>query len=577
MEPKKPFESSIQDLVYNIDTGVGLRIVQFSLGFLALLVLILLFQTAQFHGLKDSEAMDSAQVARNLAFRGRFVTRTVRPASMEYLRLKRGNAQIEQHPDLFHAPLYPAVLAAGFKVFPGAFAPERFKGIFTPEQWIIMPINHLFVLMTGAFVFLIGKRLFTQRTALLGTVVYFLGRGVWDDSIGGTGLTMVCFFGAGAFYFALRTAERVQAGAPFLTWFTRFALSAAFATAAGLTRYSALLIIPGLLLYMGFAFRRRSWFWLSVFLILVVAGMAPWAVRNIKACGAPFGMAPFTMLNDSPVSEEDDWQRSLTLPQGAGNVIHAVQSKMMRNAGEFYRSALPRLGEGLVLFAFFIATFFFRFARQEVQLYRWGVLLSMMTVFIGATMVGERAWRLMAIFWPIILLYGLGFFFLLLDRLQLRVRLANLAVTGLVIVLTALPTVFALLPPRTGRPYPPYYPPHIMLVSSFLTPAEVMCTDMPWATAWYGDRTSIYVPRTLDEFYQINDYHRAVKGLYFTTLTRDKPFVRVLRTGVYKSWFPILEGRLPGDFPLTYAFPLNNIDQLFFSDRPRWQEMQKGP
>ena len=95
---------------------------------------------------------------------------------------------------------------------------------------------------------------------------------------------------------------------------------------------------------------------------------------------------------------------------------------------------------------------------------------------------------------------------------------------------------------------------------------------MPWATAWYGNRTSLYLPASLDEFYEINDSTRHISGLYFTSLTRDKPYVRALLTGPYKSWFPILEGRIPNDFPLNQGFPLNNMDQLFLTDRTRWGE-----
>ncbi len=97
-----------------------------------------------------------------------------------------------------------------------------------------------------------------------------------------------------------------------------------------------------------------------------------------------------------------------------------------------------------------------------------------------------------------------------------------------------------------------------------------MCTDMPWATAWYGSRTSLLLPTTIDEYYEINDYMRRISGLYFTTLTRDREYVRTLLTGPYRTWFPLLEGRIPSDFPLTQGFPLSNLDQLFLTDRQRW-------
>ena len=105
-----------------------------------------------------------------------------------------------------------------------------------------------------------------------------------------------------------------------------------------------------------------------------------------------------------------------------------------------------------------------------------------------------------------------------------------------------------------------------------MTPEELICTDMPWATAWYGGRDSLLVPATIDDFYEINDYNKRVSGLYLTTITRDKPYVSSLVAGAERTWFPILEGRIPSDFPLTQGFPIGNMDQIFLTDRARWAE-----
>ena len=81
------------------------------------------------------------------------------------------------------------------------------------------------------------------------------------------------------------------------------------------------------------------------------------------------------------------------------------------------------------------------------------------------------------------------------------------------------------MPPHEGRPYPPYYPPYITMVSSeWMNDREVICTDMPWATAWYGNRISILLPKDLEQYYLINDYKQYMSAIYFTTLTKNKPF-----------------------------------------------------
>jgi hypothetical protein len=93
---------------------------------------------------------------------------------------------------------------------------------------------------------------------------------------------------------------------------------------------------------------------------------------------------------------------------------------------------------------------------------------------------------------------------------------------------------------------------------------------MPWATAWYGDRISILLPKDIEQFFEINDYKQYISGIYFTPLTKNKPFVSELLDGPEKSWLPILSGRMPADFPLKAAVALNRQDQLFVSDRNRW-------
>jgi hypothetical protein len=220
----------------------------------------------------------------------------------------------------------------------------------------------------------------------------------------------------------------------------------------------------------------------------------------------------------------------------------------------------------------FLTAFFYRFVRPPVHLLRWCLLLGLVLLVLVASLFGPVTARLLHAFWPLIILYGLAFFTILIERLQLRVRLFTLAVTAFFVFLGALPLILTLMPPRAGVPYPPYFPPFIVHVCKMLKPDEMLCTDMPWATAWYGNRDSLLLPATLDDFYEINDYNKRISGLYFTTITRNKPYVRNLLAGPDRSWFPLLEGRMPADFPLSQGFPMNNMDQLFLTDRQRWNE-----
>lgn len=220
--------------------------------------------------------------------------------------------------------------------------------------------------------------------------------------------------------------------------------------------------------------------------------------------------------------------------------------------------------------SFFITTFFYQFIRPSINRVRNSVGLSLMLMVIVAGFFSESSIQLVHLFWPFVILFGVAFFYVLLDRLDLQARLYVIAMKCLLVVLTVIPLGLRVLPPHAKQPYPPYYPPIISRVTEWVTPREVLCTDMPWATAWYGDRVSILLPKDLDQYYEINDYKQYISGIYFTPLTKNKPFVSELLDGPEVSWLPILSGRLPPDFPLKAAIALNRQDQLFVSDRDRW-------
>lgn len=568
----KPFESKIQNLVYNVDVGVGLRVVKGGLYILVVLIVMLLYTAGQFRGLRDAEAMDYAQLARNLSQRGRFVTQCIRPASMWYLieNSPSHNPMINQHPDIVHAPLWPATLATVFKLTRVSFPTERAPGIYPPEQWIIIPLCHLFTLLTGLLVFLLGTKMFDGRTGLLAVTMYFLSDTVWGESISGLATPLATFLATGAFFLAFVAATNHEEEKSRLAWIGPLAGSLVLCVLAFLTRYAAAVLAPALALFVGFAFRRRrGWAWAIGFLALFLVGISPWLARNVAVSGGPLGLAPYTALNDSRMFEGNNFERTLAPTLSAGRVASDLEAKLVKSFARYYDSQLRVVGDGLFI-CLFLTAFFYRFARDPVHLLRWAVGLGILSLLLVGALYGDTTIRLLRMFWPLIIIYGLAFFFILLDRLQFRVRLFNLAITTLFIALGLLPLILTMMPPRSGVPYPPYFPPFIMHVSGTLGPDELMCTDMPWATAWYGSRNSLLLPATLDEFYEINDYNKRISGLYFTTITRDKPYARGLLTGADRTWFPILEGRIPPDFPLTQGFPMNNMDQLFLTDRIRW-------
>ena len=579
MANKTTFESSLHDIVYSIDQGSGLKIIKTTLYILLVLIITLLYTATQFKGLKTEEAMDYAQLGRNISLKDGMTTKCVRPLSMWKMASLNAteNPQIVGHPDLLHPPAYPALLSVGFKFFDligiDLFAiPEGGRISTIPaEQWVIVPLNHTFAILTGLIIFSLGKRMFTREIGLIAMTLYYLSNLVWQDSISGLNLSMAIFFTTASFYTMIVASLNRRDNKSKVRWIVPFLFSIVFAAIAFLTRYIAIAIVPGICLFAWLVngrFRGGTRLVL-LFVLLYTLMVSPWLVRNYKACGNPIGLVGYSALADSPKFSGNALDRDFHPEVTMSSATAQLKQKWNQTYSGEQASAITSLGGGLVM-TMFLASFFYHFVRPPVNDLRWGIGLSLLLTAIIAGFFSDSSIRMLHAFWPFALLFGLSFFYLLLDRLDIDTHLYTISLKVLFCVLAVIPLIMTIIPPHSKHPYPPYHAPFVSKVSEMLTPREVLCTDIPWATAWYGDRVSILLPKDLDQFYEINDYKQYISGIYFTTVTKNKPFVKQLLDGPEKSWLPIMTGQLPPDFPLKNGLPLNRVDQLFLSDRNRW-------
>jgi len=564
-----PFDSRVQNVVYQLEVGVGARILKAFLYVLFMTLLALLFVANQYVGFHNARAMDQAQLARNFSRSGELNTQVVRPAVMRHLREKGKPVNPTRPPDTVNAPVYPMVLGAAFKVF-GVEFPQPTRSRYAPEQWVVVPLNLLWCFLAGLFLYLMGLRLFDPRVALTAATVYFLSGGVWSHAVGGTELSLALFLATFGFWCLLRTIREGNAPGS-AVW--RVLVPAVFCAVAlwllFLTRYAAGVLIPGVLLVLFLGLRKRGWVPALVVVAVVAGGTAPWVARNLKVTGEPFGHAPSLALHQQ---QYDLNLRSLTPLE---NEEFAVARQAAVRGLDLLDSVftLRNVGFGAgVVFCLFVATYFYSFRRGEVRHLRWGVLLSFLLLLVASGVFGVDNLEVASVFVPVVLLYGTAFFYLLLDRMQIGVRIVSLAVIALFVLVQSIPLVRAMMPPKPSS-YPPYHARDIGFVTRPFEPGELFCSDMPWATAWYGDQLSLYLPASLAEFYRYHDDIQPVNALYFTLRTRDLPYHSALFRGPYRSWRPIMElSQLPRGFPLTTTLPpLRGGEQILLADRNRWQ------
>ena len=73
--------------------------------------------------------------------------------------------------------------------------------------------------------------------------------------------------------------------------------------------------------------------------------------------------------------------------------------------------------------------------------------------------------------------------------------------------------------------------------------------------AWYGDRTSLWLPDTLGDFNEIYDNYNQTGILVITPATLGAP-ASTLTSGEYKDWLPFVSGgAVPEHFPLSAHAP----------------------
>lgn len=624
--------ASVQDSVNKFEAmwnGRGWRI---GLGGLLAVLLLGGYNWRAFHNLRNPEAMDAAQVGRNLAEGRGYTTQFIRPLSIYLVKnrnqAKYGNTSAEVtadpaqlkgthpeglHPDLANPPVYPIVLAGLMKVLPFTYpvnvqdpfwsepnprllrlTPEELKAAAPRVFWRYQPdflitvFNQALLLASVLLTFFLARRLFDNQVAWMAGILMLGCEMLWRFSVSGlsTQLLLLIFLAVIWCLVWLESEERE----PVWSHRAQFWLAGATGLLLGmgmLTRYAfGWLIIP-VLVYLGvFCVLRRVqvlFITLGVFLVVV----APWVARNLVVSRTPFGTATYALLENSSLFPEDKLQRSLE-PSFKAVGLNPFAHKLAGNTREILQNDLPKLGGSWVtaLFLTGLLLSYRRLALRRLRYFLLGTLLVLVVVqALGRTQISEdspmiNGENLLVLTVPLVFLFGTGLFFQLLDQMALPIRELRYLVIGLFGFVACLPMLFIFLPPRTSPlAYPPYYPPTIQKACVCMKPAELIMSDIPWAMAWYGDRQCVWLTLNANsQFFAIHDFLKPVRGLYLTTRTTDTGFLSKWLRAQGEDWekfifFSMLNNKFESNFPLRRVMPdlPMSPEQLFFTDYVRWE------
>jgi len=657
-----------QELIHKFEEGASM--VRWRNRFLAGLILVALVffcNWRYFRNFPTQEAMDSAQVARNISEGNGYTTLFVRPFSMYLLQSKSQGKRVSStnedsqdysrirttHPDVSNPPVYPVTLAVWMKVYHGfnkvfdairGVMPGFIRGhlpqlddsptnpiwmsdggfSWNPADFFIGVFNEILFFGIILLTFFWAKRLFDARVAWTSAVLLYCSDYLWQFTMSGLStMLLLLIFTSLAWCLTLFDSETREPKMQPHRIFILAAMIGLLTGLGGMTRYGFLLaIVPVIAFIMIFGGPRRVMLAL-VTLLVFVAVTAPWIVRNYKLTGTGFGTSSYAAM-ESVAYPGHQLQRSLH-PSPTLNITACLR-KLLDNAKPILQTDFPTLGGSWVT-PLFLAGLLIGFRNPAIRRIRYflGMCLG---VFVAVQAVGRtqltddspvfNSENYLVLLFPLVTVYGVSLFFILLDQMTLPVKELRYAVVTLFGFINCAPFLIAMaacvtliipirfLPSRPGPESYPYKPGVIQIFSAFMKPDELIMSDMPWAVAWYGHRESIWLtrdvqtsyPQTDDphwsdyqdpafkerklteamypDFFYVNDLQKHISAIYLTQLTTDRKFLSEWFMGGEKNWatfvLEILTTRkIPEGFPLKATMDKMLPVQIFLTDWERWR------
>jgi cbb3-type cytochrome oxidase subunit 3 len=589
-----------------------------SLFFIVLIILTLGNLFTLFRGLNSPQAMDQAQIAREIARGNGFATKMIRPvAYYQAEKTARRTVPLQGFQDTYHSPLNPLLNAAVLKLI-GADKPNSWQmsdnEMVYPLDRVIASVCTLFFLIAIGVNYLLISRIFDPKIAGVCAILMLFCEVFWNYSLSGLPqMLMLLLFSCGL-YFAYRATEASTEGRIAMT---PAIVAGIFFTLLALTHWMTVWISLGYILYAAIAFRPRGIVGISILGLLLVAGIGP-MIRNIDITGSPFGTAFLTLYNGLGNGTETTVMRNSDL-EAEPLVLDGLIAKVLRTTLTQATDIVPLLA-GIVVAPLFFLALLHPFKRKSIADFRWAILLMWISAAFGLAFFGISTRpldpnQLHLLFAPIMTAYGLAFISILWTRLDFVGSTPMLQnVHHFIIVgICALPLVLSLpskvrtgmhLSNRGGVPHwPPYYAPALNNesgVKGFTTPKQVVFSDQPWAVAWYADRISIWLPPSREGFQKLetiaSDLQTPVAGILISPSSHGSGPVSDV-ANLYKDFTSlVLDGRVimatyPPGIPINdkntriqditrrypYRQPLVGMDMVYYSEKATQSDAEINP
>jgi len=443
-------------------------------------VLVLVVFVAKFDSLSDVNAVDYAQIARNVAEGKGFTTSAVTPLALALV----GKGQ--ETPDISRPPLWVSTLALAMRI---GGANDR----------VVVFVSILFLLLTLILVYALARMFFDDGVGIYAVAITAISTGLMVQALTGLETTFLAFLITILFGVLLLHGRSERGMANFWPLLTGLLLGLCF-----LVRYECLAIVPAILLYWLFAGKEKRWsrMWLTIGTFVVVA--VPWVIRTDMITQRLAGSTQsYELIMQTVAHPGQTLYRQFTeIPPLPLSVMIDHPLQMLVKFNEGIRTAyagFPQLLNPYVL-TLFLASLFIPVMRDRFGLIQW-CLVTAIFLMTASMALYTNVLRLLLAFAPLIVIFATAAFTTHLndysrkrwgsDLLTVSRWVRHLALLGWILVL-AYPMADYLLATRPTRQAA-----MVATVSEVASKGSFVVTDIPWHMAWYGEKRSLLLPQSI--------------------------------------------------------------------------------
>jgi hypothetical protein len=588
---------SAQELLHSLETGNGARRLRVAAAIAMIVALSLLVAWKQFRGPRTEATLEQADVARQLAGGHGFTTLVNHPQTAAVLA-KRGHAfdANSAYPELYHAPLYSLVIDGALRLLPSSARDALFAAPAQPADGFggdtfLLGVNLALLWLAAWLTYRLGSGLFEPRVGWVAALAMLVSVPLWQDTLAlnGTPLLMVLVL---ACFLVWRQLD-VTAGADGESTDSGhrgrlLVLAAALGFVCGLlflAEYSAGALVGVAATSTAIRLRGRAGRWLTVAAVVAAFALtaAPWAARNIALTGNPVALAAqnVALKVGDPTAEPAIVRATLSADRPAVN-LRKLGNKTLTSVQENLKTRVWS-GGAMWFTAFFAAGWLYAFRSKTVNRLRWAFTAAFGVLLLSQAAFNSGESERLAVVWlaPVVIVFGAGFFFVLLGS-NTRLGAWPRTAAAVLLCVQALPLVHDVMapPPPVRFQYPPYFP---KLLRGVRTELEIrnavgrcgVMSDIPAGVAWYGGIRAWAQPPRLRDFHAIS-LEQPIGELLLTPRTLDRPFFSELNARAvvpgalstfgnrFGEWGEIYAGLLTGTMPPGFPLRPQKISENLF-------------